>query len=156
MSIVYQQSVLKEGSIDSALFTFDGSAEGNIPELVKYITSNMDIKHPIRIILSASVNAEYVYKDLMGEYISNHGDSDEIIITPDIVAIETRGSLEEFYEISAAHSEDLKELNFENVHWTEKLGQVIARSDYWHVYKNNAGTEFINDCTNNGLILKKQ
>ena len=82
MSIVYQQSVLKEGSIDSALFTFDGSTEGNIPELVKYITSNMDIKHPIRIILSANVNAEYVYKDLMGEYISNHGDSDEIIITP--------------------------------------------------------------------------
>ena len=114
----------------------------------------MTVKNPIRIILSAYVNKEFVYKDLMTEYIKDHGDSDEIIITPDVVAIDTQGSVEDFYEISAAHAEDLKELNFENVHWTEKLGQVLARVDYWHVYKNDAGTKFINDCTDNGLILK--
>ena len=154
MSIAYHRVALREGSINSALFTPDGSTEGNIPELVKYIVSNMPVQNPIRIILSAYVNKEFVYKDLMTEYIKDHGGSDEIIITPDVVAIDTQGSLEDFYEISAAHAEDLKELNFENVHWTEKLGQVLARVDYWHVYKNDAGTKFINDCTDNGLILK--
>ena len=154
MSIAYHQVALREGSINSALFTPDGSTEGNIPELVKYIVSNMTVKNPIRIIVSVYVNKEFAYKDLMTEYIKDHGDSDEIIIAPVTVAIDTQGSLEYFYEIAAAHAEDLKELNFEKVKWTEKLGQEIARVDYWHVYKNDAGTKFINDCTDNGLILK--